>query len=349
MSTTDRTITPLRRPVTQKELDRAVASVTPLNTLRQLIAAEAGEATWTLAWLGDLHIQAPQVYPKLSRLYVEDVDTTANLRLALTEVAALDPPADLIVYGGDLADSGCGGMAPTDEYSQVRQCLDAWQPAGIRAIAIAGNHDHANAPLTPQWHEAWQLRSTPAWPTSALAEDYCYVTRHRGWRVIALDSRQGGPLGEPQRQWLAHELAADREVPTIVLVHRPFLCVGNWVDDCRLIDRATFNLIDACPAVKVILSGHTHRTAAWRYRGKLHVVFPAVAYGIPDPVGWGALVMGKRDVRAVLVKDMATNWYDTVPMRLRRAAGKCRQLKPTPFASDMRFNPCMLPREEAAS
>jgi len=170
-------------------------------------------------------------------------------------------------------------------------------------------------------------------------EDFYYSTSSGGWRFIALDSRADEALGERQFQWLCDRLEEDAATPTLVMVHRPFLPVDNWVDAHALVDARTFELLNGCRAVKLVLSGHTHKAAHWEFRGTRHVVFPACAYGIPDPCGWGVVVLVQSGVKAVFVKELAISSYDGLAMQEHHCAGDFRELRPLPFETSALHNP----------
>jgi hypothetical protein len=117
------------------------------------------------------------------------------------------------------------------------------------------------------------------------------------------------------------------------------------VDDFRLRDRATFDLLDQAPAVRAVWSGHTHLHRAWRYRGRVHAVFPSLAYGIPGPCGWGLGVFGRERLAALFVKPLAGPWFDGVAFAHREAARPYLRLPFASYTRDPPYNPCLLPRE----
>lgn len=335
---------PFHRKLTERELERAQHSVPPFSQAIQRAREQTSGDTLVVAWISDIHLHAQRRYPWPLGFYASQVDSSANLQIALAEIAALNPRPDVLVFGGDLADSGCGGEAPADEYHELKRVLDSFLPSPLRTLPLLGNHDHGDKPLSPDWHTGIHPARRPDWPAPAEARHFYYQTRVNGWRFLALDSRQSLPPDDPQHHWLRDCLAEDANAPTIVLTHRPFVSVGNWVDQYRLLDRRSFDLIDKAACVKTVLSGHTHKTAAWSYRGKLHCVFPACAYGIPDPCGWGLLVLGKEEVRAAFVKDLCAETYDGVASRPRRCRGAFRKLAPQPYELSPLFDPCTLPR-----
>ena len=142
------------------------------------------------------------------------------------------------------------------------------------------------------------------WPKSNVDTDYYYTTTVGSWRIIALDSRAG--IGDAQRAWLAERLSEDKTTPTVVVSHGPWLRCGNWVDDYRLGDDVTFEMIESAPNVKLVLSGHTHKRRALDTGRTVHAIFPACCYGIDDATGWGAIVLGRDAVAAIFVKELKT-------------------------------------------
>ena len=336
---------PHRMTVTAAMLDRARSSVTPFSDAIAAARTAAGDDAIVVAWLGDLHLNAPRPYAALSQSYCDWVDTSANLQLALAELGALEPKPDLVVFGGDLAESGCAHEAPADEYEEMGRILQAHYPAGLDSIAILGNHDHADKPLTAGWHKVFAENALPAWPLSVEQDDFYYATQRGGWRFIGLDSRQGQPLSARQRAWLAAQFAADDQTPTVIVVHRPIVSCGNWVDDFRLQDRATFDVLDGASSVRAVMSGHSHHTAGWTYRGKTHLILPSVAYGIPDPVGWAVVVLSPSGVQAVFTKSLAVDAYhDLVSDTMCESTPSWQQLELPDFERHMLFNVCSLPR-----
>lgn len=332
---------PLRREPSSAELSRARDSVQPLASAVRAARQCAGDGAMVVAWVSDIHLHAWREYPEPLSFYATEVDCSATFQLALTEICALEP--DLVVFGGDIADSGCGGEAPADEYAEMQRVLTASLPKSVATLPVLGNHDHADVPLTSAWHDSLVRSRRDDWPEPAEADDFYYEVYRGGWRFMALDSRQGQPLSDRQRAWLAQRLQADQATPTAVLVHRPFVSVGNWVDRYQLKDRKSFDTIDGAEAVKVVLSGHAHKSAAWRYREKTHVVFPSSAYGIPDACGWGMVVLSASDVQEVFVKELAATTFDGVSKRTHQRRGAFRTLARPSYELHPLWDPCSLP------
>ncbi|MCF7687704.1 MAG: metallophosphoesterase [Cephaloticoccus sp.] len=335
---------PHQRPLTAGDVAQARASIAPLQAALDAMRTRLGHECFTVAWMSDMHIHAPRPYDGNLGFYGDRVDCSFNFRLALTELSALAPLPDLLLFGGDLVDGGCGGEAPADEYAEFSRVLREALPPGLPTLAIAGNHDHGIS-TTAAWHQTWQSVAPQPWPASPDTDDYYFVRRAGKWRIIGLDSREDQPLSNRQRAWLADELARDPITPALVLIHRPMVTVGNWVDDIRLLDRATFDVLDSAPGVKAIWSGHTHLPRAWRYRGKKHVVLPSVAYGIPGPCGWAVGVFSRERLEAVFIKRMSGQWFDGVAFKARHSKQAVQRLPFRNYTADPLYNPCLLPRE----
>jgi predicted MPP superfamily phosphohydrolase len=342
---------PHHRPPTTAELRRARASMAPLSAAVAAAKRRAGPGAVVFAWMSDLHLHARRDYAGLKPVpfdvYGAHVDCSANFQVALAELAALRPAADLLILGGDLADSGCGGEAPADEYAEFARLLDAHLPPGLPTLPLLGNHDHADKPMSTRFAKLLRGLQRDGWVDPVEDEDYYYATVRHGWRFIALDSRQNDNFSDRQRAWLAAQLTSDPKTPTIIAVHRPFVSVGNWVDDHRLRDYAALALIDQSPCVRLVMSGHTHKSILWQYRRRLHAVFPSVAYGIGENCGWGCVVLGRRGVEAVFVKELRYRTFDHVTATDTLRPGKHRRLAAALFEDSELCNPCFLPRELA--
>ncbi|MCC6580428.1 MAG: metallophosphoesterase [Phycisphaeraceae bacterium] len=331
----------LQREYSEAALDRARASVQPFARAVQAARQDAGPDALVAAWISDIHLHSRRPYPHPLCFYGEHVDSSANFRLAIAEIVALDP--DLLILGGDIIDTGWHQEMLAGEYEEMKRILDAAMPASMTMLPLLGNHDHADAPLSAPWAAAFAANRRSNWPKPVEQEDFYYEARFGGWRFIAIDSRQNQPLSDRQCAWLSDRLQADAVTPTIVLVHRPYLSVGNWVDYHQLTDRRSFDILDRSDAVKLVLSGHTHKSAAWTYRDKTHVVFPACAYGIPDPCGWGVVVLSATQVREVFIKNLAAATYDNVGRRYHCDSGAFRVLSRPEYTTDPLFDPCRLP------
>jgi 3',5'-cyclic AMP phosphodiesterase CpdA len=244
---------------------------------------------------------------------------------------ALSP--DLLILGGDLTDTASYLAGPWDEFSVVGEVLDRALPASLPSLPILGNHDHGNGAKSPAWHAAFNAIARPDWPASVPACDYRFVRHVGGWRFIGMESGRDDAILDGQLDWLAAELAADSRTPTVLLIHRPLITVGNFVDSMRVTRPQAGRLIDETDCLRLVLSGHTHKAAARRRADTWHVVFPAVAYGIPDPIDWGVLVLDRAAPIAAFVKDIAGGYsVDTDGNATEVRSPNWRRLEPLAWA-----------------
>jgi 3',5'-cyclic-AMP phosphodiesterase len=339
---------PYKQLTTDADLARSRDSVAPLNDAISAALRGAGDNARLIVWMSDLHTHASREYQwAADHNYARRVDTRTNLRLALTEIRALAPKPDVVIFGGDLTDSaGYGGHAES-EYAALGAILDAELPSEQRSLAIFGNHDHANSTLSEQQWRAFKAVSRPDWTQSVDADDYYYSTSINGWRFIGLDSRANLPLSDAQRNWLAKELKRDDTTPTVVLVHRPFVSVGNWVDNHRLVDRPSLDLINASQSIRGVFSGHTHKAMAYQYFRKQHAVFPATAYGIGHPAGWSCAVMSQQAIHSIFVKQLAAPSLDSTTDVKEMQRGACARLELTLYEDSLLCDPCLVPQRRA--
>ncbi len=75
-----------------------------------------------VTWVSDIRLHAPRGYVEPLSFQATDVDCSANRKLALAEICAPEP--GLAIFGSDIADSGCGGEAPADEYDEMNRVFD---------------------------------------------------------------------------------------------------------------------------------------------------------------------------------------------------------------------------------
>jgi Icc protein len=197
------------------------------------------EAPFLLAQLSDPHVGAGEP---------ERGGPAEALAAAVGAVGALDPAPGAVLVSGDLVTHGTPA-----EYEQVRELL---APLSMPVHVIAGNHDAGDA-----------LRHAFDIPGGAGA-DVRYATRCGPLRLIVVDTtipgREAGAFGEERRTWLASQLAAEPDAPTVVAMHHPPLLTGMRAFDAIGLPEADrldlARLLARHPQVVRIACGHLHRT-----------------------------------------------------------------------------------------
>ena len=175
---------------------------------------------------------------------------------------------DLLILSGDLTDSGM-----PECYRRIRDLLsDVEIPIQI----IPGNHDSRDV----------MLEMFPECPTS---DGYAEFALELGegedrLRVLCLDSfepgRHGGAFCEVRAAWLAKELAAHPDTPTVLFMHHPPVVAGiDWMDPKPDEDWFTrfHDTVRGHSQIKAIQAGHLHRPLHSVVEGIPLSVTPAVA------------------------------------------------------------------------
>jgi hypothetical protein len=279
-----------------------------LNTI-DMAFAQTGQS-FRFAWVSDTHL-----YPK-------DVNTrfVEKAVRAFREVQAMNPPADFMVFGGDLAQLG--------DPVELQLGADLMKEVKIRKVFIPGEHD-------------WYLDMGATWNKTFGATPWTFD--HKGVRVIGLDtvshapdfwtSRKmspkermghmatldgtlGGPwsaVGTKQLGWLSSTLSNwPKNQPVLLFTHTPLYEYyppwNFWIRDWR----------DAHEVLKPFANvtnvhGHTHQVL-YNEIGRVRSIgmlatswpWPYAPEGVPtltkpmiradagdhfDGVGWATLTM----------------------------------------------------------
>ena len=112
-------------------------------------------------------------------------------------------------------------------------------------------------------------------------------------RILALDSsvdgKPYGRLGEAQLDWLSATLDADRNKPTLVMLHHPPFKTGiGHMDWSMLHDSgALADVIRGHPQVERVLAGHVHRAVQTRFAGTIAQIAPGTAHQVKLVLGEG--------------------------------------------------------------
>lgn len=215
-----------------------------------------------IAQLSDPHIVAP------GNLLYGRVDTAGFLERAVAELTRIDPQPDIVVITGDLVDKGTAV-----EYVHLRRLL---APLAMPVFVIPGNHDARE-----------ELRAAFAGDGYLPRDGFLqYAVDDYPVRLIALDTHipgaGGGLLCAERLAWLDDALAADRERPTVLIMHHPPFSTGiERMDKAGLEGIDPFAAVVARhPQVERILCGHLHRAIDRRFAGTVAGTAPSTAHQI---------------------------------------------------------------------
>jgi Icc protein len=210
-----------------------------------------------IAQISDLHIRSN------GELYGGVARSNAHLRLVVDHLHSLDTRPELVVVSGDLVDEGS-----PDEYVEVAAELERLT---IPFLIMAGNHDDRD-----NLRRAFPLH---CYLPQDGALNYC-IDDH-DLRIIALDTcgpgRHHGEIDGSTLSWLEFTLLANREKPTLVMMHHPpFACGIPYLDHFNL--RAPGQLEDLLRRfdnIEAVVCGHVHRMMLKRWAGTVVIACPS--------------------------------------------------------------------------
>lgn len=310
----DRSLQITRRLFLHKSLMAGVAAGAAtygwFPLLNTIDLAHGQQPGFKFAWVSDTHL-----YPRT--LNTRFVDKTVR---AFKEVQAMSPPADFMVFGGDLAQLG-----EPDELTLGNELL---KEVTIRKVFIPGEHD-------------WYLDMGATWEkmfgkspwsfdhkgvrfigidTVSRAPDYWTAkkmsAKERMGHMATLDGSVAGPwagVGSEQLLWLNRTLSDwPRDRPVVIFSHNPLYEYyppwNFWVRDWRDVHEVLR------PYTNVTnIHGHTHQVL-YNEIGKMRSIgmlatswpWPYAPEGVPaltrpmlrgdpgdhfDAVGWSRLSM----------------------------------------------------------
>jgi len=196
-------------------------------TLSTIELAFAQGASFKFAWVSDTHL-----YPKeVNTRFVEKAVR------AVKEVQAMSPPADFMIFGGDLAQLG--------DPVELRLGADLLKEITIKKVFIPGEHDWY-LDMGATWNR--MFGATP-WSfdhkgvrfigldTVSRAEDFWtsrkMTARERMGHMATLDGTLGGAwaaVGAEQLKWLNSNLSSwPKDKPVIIFTHTPLWeCYAPW-------------------------------------------------------------------------------------------------------------------------
>lgn len=199
-----------------------------------------------IAQITDLHIGFDPGNP--------DEYNMQRLKAVLERIASGPNRPDLLLMSGDLTEFG-----DAQSYARLAEAVAGCE---FPVLAMTGNHD-IREPLRA------------AFPDTPAHDGFIqYALELKGLRLIVLDTldpgRHGGAFCEVRAAWLAAELAAHQDKPTVIALHHPPFESGiAWLDsDARepWIERLAATLAGH-DQVRAIISGHLHRTIQTAWEG----------------------------------------------------------------------------------
>ncbi len=242
--------------------------------------------THVLAHISDTHLLAPDA------LQYGAIDTLARFEAALERVARIDPPAQALVFTGDLAD-----LAEPAAYRLLKERVEALGGrTGAQVVWCMGNHDERatySRELFGEESEAPQDR----------------VHDVAGLRIVSLDTSvpgwHHGEVSDEQLTWLTEVLATPAEHGTVLALHHPPI-PSPMVPAAELIELQDTDRLAAVihgTDVRAILGGHYHFSSHSTFAGTPVSVAAATCY-LADPAPrerFISAVDGHQSVNAVHV------------------------------------------------
>jgi len=179
-----------------------------------------------------------------------DIARDEALTAVVQAVVGLAARPDAVLVSGDITDDG-----EPRAYERAHELL---APLPVPVHVLPGNHDDRAA-----------LRARFSAGEGGAGDPVRYSVACGALRLVVCDTtqpgRDDGRLDASALEWLAAELAADPDTPTIVAMHHPPLLTGIAAMDAiglPAADRAALaEIVAGSPQVRRITVGHAHRTA----------------------------------------------------------------------------------------
>ncbi len=240
-----------------------------------LMGADSPDTSPWIALVADTHIAADPL--RMAR----GQTMAANLVAVVKDILAAPNKPKALVIDGDLAllDGQSG------DYATLLATIEPIRKSGVPIHLAMGNHDERT-----RFRTAIQ-GVIPA--ESRVESKHVGTFEAIGHRFVILDSLDAtnvapGVLGEVQLGWVANDLDAHKDRPTVVFVHHNLKPKG----EAGLVDNdALLALLKPRRWVKAVVFGHTHRWERSEVDGVHLVNLPAVGYpfAIDQPVGYARL------------------------------------------------------------
>jgi len=233
-------------------------------TLAQAADPDARKQSFRFAYISDSHLYERSLNDRFVNAILRAVD----------DVNHMDPQPDFVFYGGDLAQ--LGQAKELELGAQILKELKA--PLKV----MVGEHDWY-FDMGEKWRElfgkptySWDHKGIHFVVLNSVVERDFWTARgltpmERMLTVAGLDNGLQSPfsVGEPQRTWLAADLAALAEdAPIVVFSHSPlyklYRAWNFWTDDAEQVQAILKRFKQV-----VVIHGHTHQLLTNRI-GNIH-------------------------------------------------------------------------------
>ena len=186
-----------------------------------------------------------------------DVKTAENLKCAVEEINAMDPPPDFVVDTGDIV---------MDNLEAFRLYHEIVSKLKVPCIQAFGNHDKPEG--LPKSHRVFSEWGLPPY----------YAFLHKGFWFITLDSVASvhpryGKITEKQLEWLESVLGEKTEHPRLFFLHHD-LFSGFGVKEYEKVQ----NLFHKYPGEKWVFTGHWHADCFVRRGEERHIITTSIGY-----------------------------------------------------------------------
>lgn len=224
-----------------------------------------------IAQVSDVHAMPPE------RRMPSGYESAPALAAVLGRVAALRPRPDLVVFTGDLSETG--SEHEYDSFLAGTATLD------LPMAAIPGNHDRREVFAAAMASAGIETGSAP----------FLHLARDLGpLRLLLLDTvepgESGGRLCPDRLAWIEAELGAASDRPVMIFMHHPPFAVGIcFMDAIACAGGAEFAaLVARAGNVIGIGCGHVHRPIAVSFAGTTATIAPGVCHAVPLDLDPGA-------------------------------------------------------------
>jgi 3',5'-cyclic AMP phosphodiesterase CpdA len=231
--------------------------------------------------------------PHVNRATNGDAATyKAHFEKAIAQVNAAK--VDFVLIAGDLTQSG-----KPEEFADFKKAIKSihapvWFVPGNHDAGHKFNSGHVEGTITRERVETCEKNLGPSW----------FSKKRAGVRVLGINSSLLGSGFEREEElwkFLEHELAKPVRMPTILFMHYPLYLKsmdepgGDYFNMEPAPRRRLYNLLKQ-GGVKMVLTGHLHRSLVHRQDGILFLTTPPISFGLPrgkQPEGWTLVTIYK--------------------------------------------------------